>query len=306
MFKSFKVYLLILFSASLLSACGENDAPQKTATVTAAEPAAVQLPAETPDLSVVEVVEESSIETDMKETEIVFLPNQVVYQEEIYKNWPYTDAPVETVAVEMTEEVSQKAADAIAEAKAAAEAKIAEAKAAAEAKIAEAKAATEAKAAEAKAATEAKAAEAKAAEAKAATEAKAAEAKAAAEIKAAADASTSAPAITGDKPYQVVDGKISANAMEGWKTYNGGGCGTCHGKGGIGAVGPNLGKSLSTKLSKDDFVNIVTNGVSGTMMRPHNTNKRVMANMDNLYAYLLARGDGVLGPENLIKSPLGK
>ena len=45
-----------------------------------------------------------------------------------------------------------------------------------------------------------------------------------------------------EKPYQVIDGKISANAMEGWKTYNGGGCGACHGKGGVGAVGPNLGK----------------------------------------------------------------
>jgi len=31
-----------------------------------------------------------------------------------------------------------------------------------------------------------------------------------------------------------------------------------------------------------------------------------MDNMDNLYAYLLARGDGVLGPGNLIKMPLGK
>lgn len=110
----------------------------------------------------------------------------------------------------------------------------------------------------------------------------------------------------GDKPYEVVDGKISTNAVEGWKTYNGGGCGACHGKGGQGAVGPDLGKSVTTNLTKDQFVNIVTNGKSGTMMRPHKTNKKVMDNMDNLYAYLLARGDGVLGPGNLIKMPLGK
>lgn len=109
-----------------------------------------------------------------------------------------------------------------------------------------------------------------------------------------------------EKPYQVIDGKISTNAMEGWKTYNGGGCGACHGKGGKGGVGPNLGQSVATKLSKDDFVNIVTNGKSGTLMRPNKTNKRVMANLDNLYAYLLARGDDVLGPGNLIKMPLGK
>ena len=264
MCKYLKSYLLILFSISLLSACGEGDVPQEKSTATAAKPSAVQLPAETPDLSVVEVVEEASVETEMVKTEITFLPNQVVYQEEIYKNWPYTEAPAENKVQEMVEEVSNKAD----EAKAVAEAKAAEVKAAAEAKIAEAKAA--------------------------------------AEITATGDASTTATGITGDKPYQVVDGKISANAMEGWKTYNGGGCGACHGKGGKGGVGPNIGQSLTTKLSKADFVNIVTNGKSGTLMRPNKTNKRVMDNMDNLYAYLLARGDGVLGPGNLIKMPLGK
>ncbi|MBL1142504.1 MAG: c-type cytochrome [Proteobacteria bacterium] len=113
-------------------------------------------------------------------------------------------------------------------------------------------------------------------------------------------------AVASDKPYQLIDGVISNNAIEGWKTYNGGGCGACHGKGGIGAVGPNLGNSVTQKLSKEEFVNIVTNGKSGTLMRPNKTNKRVMDNMDNLYAYLVARGDDVLGPGNLIKLPLGK
>jgi len=108
------------------------------------------------------------------------------------------------------------------------------------------------------------------------------------------------------KPYSVVDGQIDENTLEGWKTYNGGGCGACHGKGAIGAVAPNLGQSVTQKLSKEEFVNIVTNGKSGTMMRPHKTNKRVMDNLDNLYAYLVARGDDVLGPGNLIKTPLGK
>lgn len=110
----------------------------------------------------------------------------------------------------------------------------------------------------------------------------------------------------GEKPYEVVDGKISANAIEGWKTYNGGGCGGCHGRGGKGAVGPNLGESVSTKISQEQFKDIVTNGKPGTFMKPHKSNKRVMDNLDNLYAYLLARGDGVLGEENLIKFPLGK
>lgn len=113
-------------------------------------------------------------------------------------------------------------------------------------------------------------------------------------------------AVSSDKPYQLVDGKISENAIEGWKTFNGGGCGACHGKGAIGAVGPNLGNSVTTKLTEEQFKDVVTNGRSGTMMRAHNTNKRVMDNLDNLYAYLVARGDDVLGPGNLIKFPLGK
>ena len=112
--------------------------------------------------------------------------------------------------------------------------------------------------------------------------------------------------VSGDKPYQIVDGKISENALNGWRTYNGGGCGTCHGKGGIGAVGPNLADSVTGGLSKEEFMDVVINGRSGTMMRPHKTNKRVMDNIEDLYIYLMARGDDVLGPGNLIKSPLGK
>ena len=113
-------------------------------------------------------------------------------------------------------------------------------------------------------------------------------------------------AFADEKPYEIVDGNISNNAIEGWKTYNGGGCGACHGKGGQGAVGPNLGESVTKKLSKDEFFNVVKNGRSGTMMRPHGNNKRVMDNLENLYVYLMARGDGVLGPGNLIKYPMGK
>lgn len=110
----------------------------------------------------------------------------------------------------------------------------------------------------------------------------------------------------GDKPYSIEGDNISKNAIEGWKTYNGGGCGACHGRGGKGGVGPNLAESVSKKITKEQFVEIVTHGKSGTMMRPHDKNKRVMDNLDNLYAYLVARGDGVLGEENLIKFKFGK
>ena len=112
---------------------------------------------------------------------------------------------------------------------------------------------------------------------------------------------------TNDKPYQIIDGKIDINTLEGWKTYNGGGCGQCHGPGGIGDSGKNLAESLIIKNNdKEKFKDYVTNGVPGTRMKPNKNDGRVMENLDNLYSYLKARADGVLGPENLIKYPLGK
>ena len=47
-------------------------------------------------------------------------------------------------------------------------------------------------------------------------------------------------------------------------------------------------------------------GNPGTPMPPFKNNKRVMDNLDNIYAYVKARSDGVLGTENLLKFPLGK
>jgi len=110
----------------------------------------------------------------------------------------------------------------------------------------------------------------------------------------------------GDKPYQVVDGKIDENTMQGWRSFRGGTCGMCHGGAGQGGAGPNLTLSLGEKIDKAKFIETVTNGRSGTLMRPFKKNNRVMKNIDHIYAYLKARSDGVLGPENLIKFPLGK
>ena len=110
-----------------------------------------------------------------------------------------------------------------------------------------------------------------------------------------------------EKLYQVIDGKIDENTFEGWRTYNGGGCGQCHGSGGSGKSVKNLVESLIFKNNeKEIFKNYITNGVPNTLMKPHKNDGRVMENMDNLYAYLKARSDGILGPENLIKFPLGK
>ncbi|NIN35591.1 MAG: hypothetical protein GTO60_11090 [Gammaproteobacteria bacterium] len=109
-----------------------------------------------------------------------------------------------------------------------------------------------------------------------------------------------------DKAYQIIDGNIDKNTFEGWKTYNGGGCGGCHGRGGSGGVASNLAESNVVKNDKQMFKNYVINGYPGTLMKPHRNDERVMENLDNLYSYLKARADGILGPENLIKYQLGK
>jgi mono/diheme cytochrome c family protein len=117
---------------------------------------------------------------------------------------------------------------------------------------------------------------------------------------------TNSFAANDENPYQVIDGKIDENTMQGWRSFRGGTCGMCHGGAGQGGAGPNLTLSLGEKIDKAKFIETVTNGRSGTLMRPFKKNNRVMENIDHIYAYLKARSDGVLGPENLIKFPLGK
>jgi mono/diheme cytochrome c family protein len=116
-----------------------------------------------------------------------------------------------------------------------------------------------------------------------------------------------APLDTEGKPYKVVDGRIDQDTVEGWKIFRGiGTCATCHGPAGQGGVGSDLTEALKERVDYELFKQIVTNGKPGTMMKPFKTNKAVMDNIDRLYAYLKARADGVLGPGNLLKEPLGK
>lgn len=94
--------------------------------------------------------------------------------------------------------------------------------------------------------------------------------------------------------YTVVDGfKVDKATMEGFRTWRSAACDRCHGPNQEGLVGPSLIERLKT-LSKDDFKKVVLEGRLEKGMPSFNTNERVVKYIDNLYAYLKGRSDGVI------------
>ncbi len=121
----------------------------------------------------------------------------------------------------------------------------------------------------------------------------------------ASGATDSAPSA---KPYTVKDGdKVDMNTYKGF-LYYGDACMRCHGPDGLGSsYAPNLTQSLK-RLSKEQVENTIINGkkevsqASDLVMPSFGTNEDVVDNMENIYAYLLARSDGALGrghPEHI-------
>lgn len=79
-------------------------------------------------------------------------------------------------------------------------------------------------------------------------------------------------------------------------------CQVCHGIDGNGStIAPSLLEKMQKDVTYEIFVERVTNGFQGQMgvMPPWNKNPNIMKKMDNLYAYLKARSDGVLPPGRL-------
>jgi mono/diheme cytochrome c family protein len=110
------------------------------------------------------------------------------------------------------------------------------------------------------------------------------------------------------KPYVVKDGNhVDMGTYKGF-LYYGNDCLRCHGPDGLGSsYAPNLTDALKT-MDKEKFENTVINGkqnVSSSqdlVMPAFGTNADVVENLDNIYAYLKARSDGVLErghPEHL-------
>ena len=96
------------------------------------------------------------------------------------------------------------------------------------------------------------------------------------------------------KLYTVVDGyKVDADTMNGFRAWRAGASDRCHGANQEGLVGPSLIDSLKS-LSKDDFRKTLAEGRVEKGMPSWKESKSVMDHMDDLYAYLKGRSDGVI------------
>jgi methanol metabolism-related c-type cytochrome len=102
------------------------------------------------------------------------------------------------------------------------------------------------------------------------------------------------------KPYTVQNGKVDKKTYNGWRRYTES-CMRCHGPDGAGSsYAPDLVESVK-HMTQDDFNEIVVNGrtnvsaSSDKVMPPFGTVEDVMSYLDDIWAYLKARADGVLG-----------
>jgi methanol metabolism-related c-type cytochrome len=115
-------------------------------------------------------------------------------------------------------------------------------------------------------------------------------------------ASATRPAIGEDeeKPYTIQeDGTVDWYTFSGFRRYHAD-CHVCHGPDGMGSsFAPAMVDSLK-RLSYEDFLDVVTNGrenvstASENVMPAFGLNPNVMCFIDDIYAYLKARSDGVL------------
>jgi methanol metabolism-related c-type cytochrome len=112
-----------------------------------------------------------------------------------------------------------------------------------------------------------------------------------------------------NKPYTVVDGKVDFGTYDGYRRYEAY-CLRCHGPDGAGSsYAPALAESLKT-LSYEQFLETVVYGRKNvtasqqSVMPAFGAAIDVMENIDDIYSYLEARADGVVGrgrPERLPK-----
>ena len=110
---------------------------------------------------------------------------------------------------------------------------------------------------------------------------------------------SSRPAAGEEKPYTIIDGKVDKGTYNGYRRY-GNSCLACHGPDGLGSsYAPNLLESLKV-LGHEQFNEVVINGRQNVttsqqnVMPPFGMVEDVVTYLDDIYAYLKARSDGVL------------
>jgi methanol metabolism-related c-type cytochrome len=111
---------------------------------------------------------------------------------------------------------------------------------------------------------------------------------------------TAARAADDSKPYHVENGVVDQPTFNGYRRY-GESCLRCHGPDGAGSsYAPNLLDSLKN-LDHDQFAAIVIQGrqnvttSNSNVMPSFGTTEDVVLYLDDIYGYLKARSDGVLG-----------
>jgi methanol metabolism-related c-type cytochrome len=102
-----------------------------------------------------------------------------------------------------------------------------------------------------------------------------------------------------EKPYTVIDGKVDKKTFNGWRRYTES-CLRCHGPDGAGSsYAPSL-VDAAKRMTQDEFNEIVVNGrtnvnaASENVMPPFGEVEDVVSYLDDIWAYLKARADGVL------------
>jgi methanol metabolism-related c-type cytochrome len=114
-------------------------------------------------------------------------------------------------------------------------------------------------------------------------------------------AQDTAAATDEEKPYKIeADGTVDWPTFSGFRRFNSE-CFVCHGPDGVGSTfAPSLVDSLKT-MPYEKFMEIVVNGKQEVntavqkKMPAFGTNPNVMCYLDDIYAYLKARSDGVVG-----------
>ena len=103
-----------------------------------------------------------------------------------------------------------------------------------------------------------------------------------------------------EKPYTIIDGKVDKKTFNGWRRYTES-CMRCHGPDGAGSsFGPDLVDSVK-HMTQDEFNEVVVNGrtnvnaANTNVMPPFGEVEDVVLYLNDIWAYLKARADGVLG-----------